>query len=55
MPQFDAGGVHPVPHWAPLRTILEWISDRISLERKERVSRSIAICPGHLQMNMKNV
>ena len=53
--QFDAGGADPVPHWFPLATILEWIPDRISLERKERVSRYIAICPGHLRMNMKNV
>src|SRR5882762_8082677 len=55
IPQFDSGGVDPVPHRFPLGIILEWISDRISLERKERVSRYIAICPGHLRMNMKSV
>jgi len=55
MPQFDAGGGDPVPHRVRLGAMLEWISDRISLERKERVSRYIAICPGHLRMNMKSV
>jgi hypothetical protein len=45
MPQFDPGGVGPVVHRVPLGSIREWISDRISLERKEPVSRTSPYAP----------